>query len=94
MNRMRTRNEQNGVGEMNGEELQNTIAESIRAVAEQVITNADEYARNMDYATGLRIVMDFEINSVPRIRVEKDVNAVQAIIDNRCRIWTRTTERE
>lgn len=79
---------------MNGEELQQTIAESIRAVAEQVISNAEEYARGMDYATGLRIVMDFQINSVPRIRVEKDINAVQAIFDNRCRIWTRTTEQD
>lgn len=79
---------------MNGEELQKTIADSIRAVAEQVIANADEYARNMDYATGLRIELDFQINSVPTIRVEKNLLAVQAIIDNRCRIWTKTTEQE
>lgn len=79
---------------MKVEELQKTIAESIRAVAEQVIANAEEYVRGMEYATGLRIVMDFQINSVPTIRVEKNLLAVQAILDSRCRIWTRTTEQD
>lgn len=74
------------------EEIQKDVAESIRAVAEQVIANADEYAVGMDQATGLRILMEFQINSLPTITVQKDISCAKAMIDSRCRIWTRYEE--
>ena len=74
------------------EEIQKDVAESIRAVAEQVIASADEYAVGMDQATGLHILMDFNINSIPSITVQKDISCARTITDNRCRIWTRYVE--
>ena len=68
------------------------VAESIRVVAEQVIASADEYAVGIDQATGLRILMEFQINSLPTITVLKDISCAKAMVDNRCRIWTRYEE--
>ena len=74
------------------EEIQKDVAESIRVVAEQVIASADEYAAGMDQATGLRILMEFNLNSLPTITVQKDISCTKAMVDNRCRIWTRYVE--
>jgi hypothetical protein len=82
------------VANRTSEEIQKDVAESIRVVAEQVIASADEYAVGMDYATGLRILMEFQINSVPSITVQKDISCAKTIADNRCRIWTRYVEQE
>lgn len=76
------------------EEIQKDVAESIRAVAEQVIASADEYAVDMDQATGLRILMEFQINSLPTITVQKDISCARTMADKRCRIWTRYVEQE
>lgn len=76
------------------EEIQKDVAESIRAVAEQVIASADEYAVGMDQATGLRILMEFQINSLPTITVQKDISCARTMADKRCRIWTRYVEQE
>lgn len=82
------------VANRTSEEIQKDVAESIKVVAEQVIASADEYAVGMDQATGLRILMDFNINSIPTITVQKDISCAKAMVDNRCRIWTRYVERE
>lgn len=82
------------VANRTSEEIQKDIAESIRVVAEQVIASADEYAMGMEQATGLRILMEFQINSLPTITVQKDISCAKAMIDNRCRIWTRYVEQE
>ena len=76
------------------EEIQKDVAESIRAVAEQVIASADEYAVGMDQATGRRILMEFQINSLPTITVQKDISCARTMADKRCRIWTRYVEQE
>ena len=76
------------------EEIQKDVAESIRVVAEQVIASADEYAVGMDQATGLHILMDFNVNSVPSITVQKDISCARTMADKRCRIWTRYVEQE
>ena len=80
------------VANRTSEEIQKGVAESIRVVAEQVIASADEYAVGMDQATGLRILMEFQINSLPTITVQKDISCAKAMLDNRCRIWTRYEE--
>lgn len=82
------------VANKSADEIQKDIAESIRAVAEQVIASADEYAVGMDQATGLHILMDFNVNSVPSITVQKDISCVRTMIEKRCRIWTRYAEQE
>lgn len=82
------------VANKSADEIQKDIAESIRVVAEQVIASADEYAVGMDQATGLHILMDFSLNSVPSITVQKDISCAKAMVDNRCRIWTRYVEQE
>ena len=82
------------VANRTSEEIQKDVAESIRVVAEQVIASADEYAVGMDQATGLHILLDFNVNSVPSITVQKDISCVKAIINNHCRIWTRYVEQE
>ena len=76
------------------EEIQKDVAESIRAVAEQVIASADEYAVGMEDATGLHILMDFNINSVPSITVQKDISCGRTIAHKHCRIWTKYVEQE
>ena len=76
------------------DEIQKDIAESIRAVAEQVIASADEYAVGMEQATGLHILMDFNLDSVPSITVQKDISCARTIADKRCRIWTRYVEQK
>ena len=80
------------VANRTSEEIQKDVAESIRVVAEQVIASADECAVGMDQATGLRILMEFQINSLPTITVQKDISCAKAMLDNRCRIWTRYEE--
>ena len=82
------------VANRTSEEIQKDVAESIRAVAEQVIASADEYATGMDQATGLHILMDFNVNSVPSITVQKDISCAKTMADKRCRIWTRYVEQE
>lgn len=82
------------VANRTSEEIHKDIAESIRVVAEQVIASADEYAAGMDQATGLHILMDFNLNSVPSITVQKDISCAKTMADNRCRIWTRYVEQE
>ena len=82
------------VANRTSEEIQKDVAESIRAVAEQVIASADEYAVGMDQATGLRILMEFQINSLPTITVQKDISCARTMADKRCRIWTRYVEQE
>lgn len=74
------------------EEIQKDVAESIRAVAEQVIASADEYAVGMDQATGLRILMEFQINSLPTITVQKDIFCARTMAEKHCKIWTRYVE--
>ena len=74
------------------EEIHKNIAESIRAVAEQVIASADEYAMGMEQATGLHILMDFNLNSIPSITVQKDISCARTMMDKRCRIWTQYVE--
>ena len=80
------------VANRTSEEIQKDVAESIRAVAEQVIASADEYATRMDQATGLRILMEFNINSLPTITVQKDISCARTMADKRCRVWTRYKE--
>lgn len=82
------------VANKSADEIQKDIAESIRAVAEQVIASADEYAVGMDQATGLHILMDFNLNSAPSITVQKDISCARTMADKRCRIWTRYVEQE
>jgi len=82
------------VANRKSEEIHKDVAESIRVVAEQVIASADEYAVGMEDATGLHILMDFNLNSVPSITVQKDISCAKAMVDNRCRIWTRYVEQE
>ena len=82
------------VANRTSEEIQRDVAESIRVVAEQVIASADEYAAGMDQATGLHILLDFNVNSVPSITVQKDISCAKAMADKRCRIWTRYVEQE
>ena len=80
------------VANRTSEEIQKDVAESIRAVAEQVIASADEYAVGMDQATGLRILMEFNINSLPIITVQKEISCGKTMAEKRCRIWTRYEE--
>lgn len=80
------------VANKTADEIQKDIAENIRAVAEQVIASADEYAVGMDQATGLHILMDFNLNSVPSITVQKDISCAKTMADKRCRIWTQYEE--
>lgn len=80
------------VANRTSEEIRKDVAESIRVVAEQVIASADEYAVGMDQATGLRILMEFQINSLPTITVQKDISCARTMADKRCRIWTRYEE--
>lgn len=77
---------------MTQNEVSQAVADSIRAVAEQVIASADEYAVGMDDATGLRILLDFQLNCLPTITVQKDISCGRTIADKRCRIWTRWNE--
>jgi hypothetical protein len=74
------------------EEIQKDVAESIRAIAEQVIASADEYAVGMDQATGLRILMEFKLDSLPTITIQKDISCVRTLVEKRCRIWTQYVE--
>lgn len=71
------------------EEIQKGVAESIRAIAEQVIASADEYAVGMDQATGLRILMEFKLDSLPTITIQKEISCARTLIEKRCRIWTQ-----
>ena len=79
---------------MTQNEVSQAVADSIRAVAEQVIASADEYAVGMDNATGLRILLDFQLNCIPSITVQKDISCGRTLADKRCRIWTRYAEQE
>ncbi len=67
------------------------VADSIRCLAEYIARNADDYAVGMDDAIGMTISMKFEINCLPEIVVEKNINPYanhEVIKDERCYIWT------
>lgn len=76
------------------DEIRNNVAESIRAVAQQVIDNADDFAGGMEDATALRILLDFQINSLPTITVQKDISCGRTMVANQCRVWTRWSDAE
>ena len=80
------------VANRTSEEIQKDVAESIRAVAEQVIASADEYAVGMEQATGLHILLDFNVNNIPSITVQKDISCAGIIAEKRCKVWTRYKE--
>jgi hypothetical protein len=80
------------VANKTAEEIRKDVSESIRAVAEQIIASADEYAVGMDQATGLSILMEFKINSLPTITVQKDISCARTMVEKRCKIWTRYVE--
>jgi hypothetical protein len=77
---------------MSREELEKNIAESIKAVAEQIIQCADNYARGVnDDARGIKIVMDFSVDALPTVTFTQDVcprTWINAVHDGRCKIWT------
>ena len=83
---------------MSREELEKNIAESIRAVAEHIIENAETYAKGIDnHAQGMKIEMTFTIDALPTVTVTQDLlpkKFIDAIGDGRCRIWTADGRRE
>lgn len=74
-------------------ETESLVADSIRAVAQQVIACADDYAVGSDDLTGLKILLDFQVNCVPSITVQKDYSTHRTHMDNRCRVWTRYADK-
>ena len=79
---------------MTDEEVRQNVAESIRALAEQVIEEADTLAVGSEWLQNMTITLNFEINSVPTISVEKGYLGHKAIHSPRCKIWTRYAEQE
>lgn len=77
---------------MTDEEVRQNVAESIRALAEQVIEEADALAVGSEWLQKLKITLDFEINKVPTIGVEKGYLGHKAVHSPRCKIWTRYAE--
>ena len=74
---------------MTTEQVQKNVAESIRAVAEQIIKDADEIAVGTEFIQELRIIMNFEVDCLPYVKIEKEGNAYRAIHDARCWIWSK-----
>ena len=79
---------------MSDEEVRQNVAESIRALAEQVSEDADAYAVGSEWMQSMRIILNFEINAVPTVNVEKTYLGIKVVRDPRCRIWTRNAEQE
>ena len=79
---------------MTDEEIRQNVAESIRVLAEQVIEEADGYAVGSEWLQSMKISLNFEINCVPHITVEKGYLGYKAVHSPRCRIWTRYAEQE
>ena len=79
---------------MSDEEVRQNVAESIRALAEQVTEEADTLAIGSEWLQKLKITLDFEINRVPTISVEKGYLGHKAVHNTRCKIWTRYAEQE
>lgn len=72
---------------MEDTDIRRRVAEGIRAVAEEIMRNADDYAVGMDHATNMIIRITFELNSVPKIIVEKTMIPIDAIRSQRCAVW-------
>lgn len=72
---------------MEDTDIRRRVAEGIRAVAEEIMRNADDYAVGMDNATNMVIRITFELNSVPQIIVEKTMIPIDAIRSQRCAVW-------
>ena len=79
---------------MTDEEVRQNVAESIRALAEQVIEEADTLAVGSEWLQNMKITLNFEINSVPTIIVEKGYLGHKSVHSPRCKIWTRYAEQE
>lgn len=78
---------------MTTDQVQKNVAESIRAVAEQIMKDADEIAVGTEFIQSLRIIMSFAIDSLPYVKIEKEGNAYKAIHDARCWIWSKEANR-
>lgn len=79
---------------MTDEEVRQNVAESIRALAEQVIEEADTLAVGAEWLQNMKITLNFRINCCPTISVEKGYMGHKAINSPRCKIWTRYAENE
>ena len=77
---------------MTDEEVRQNVAESIRVLAEQIIEEADNYAVGSEWLQRMKITLEFQVNNLPTISVEKGFLGRKAIRDPRCRIWTRFEE--
>lgn len=79
-------------GTMTREQLKNSVADSIRAVAEHVIASADNYAQAVDdYTQHISISMEFNVDELPRVRFTQDAvptTWINAVNDRRCNVWT------
>ena len=74
---------------MEDNDIRRRVAEGIRAVAEEIMRNADDYAVGMDNATNMEIRITFELSSMPKIIVEKTMIPIDAIRSKRCAVWNQ-----
>lgn len=74
---------------MEDTDIRRRVADGIRAVAEEIMQNADDYAVGVDNATNMEIRITFEIGSLPKIIVEKTMIPIDAIRSQRCAVWNQ-----
>lgn len=74
---------------MENTDIRRRVADGIRAVAEEIMQNADDYAVGVDNATNMEIRITFEIGSLPKIIVEKTMIPIDAILSQRCAVWNQ-----
>ena len=80
---------------MTKDEVIKNVAESIRCVAEHIIAHADDYAQGMEDGQGMTIKAVFELDSIPKVVVERTElprTWIEGIKDGRCSIWTRYSD--
>ena len=80
---------------MTKDEVIKNVAESIRCVAEHIIAHADDYAQGMEDGQSMTIKAVFELDSIPKVVVERTElprTWIEGIKDGRCSIWTRYSD--